>query len=124
MEPDGSLRRYVNVFVEQDDGRWPGEADTQLESGKQVWIVPNIAGGAAPGGAAPGGATLRGATPGGPTLGGATPGSATPEGLPLKLGELAHFSRLLDLPVRKPSHSEQIDVDIFLLRGLHKLVDL
>jgi len=47
MEPDGSLRRYVNVFVEQEDGRWPGEADTQLESGKQVWIVPNIAGGAA-----------------------------------------------------------------------------
>jgi len=41
------LRRYVNVFVEQEDGRWPGEADTQLESGKQVWIVPNIAGGAA-----------------------------------------------------------------------------
>ncbi len=53
MEPDGSLRRYVNVFVEQDDGRWPGEADTQLESGKQVWIVPNIAGGAAPGGEPP-----------------------------------------------------------------------
>ena len=46
MEPDGSLRRYVNVFVEQDDGRWPGEADTQLEKGRQVWIVPNIAGGA------------------------------------------------------------------------------
>ena len=48
MEPDGSLRRYVNVFVEQDDGRWPGEADTQLENNKQVWIVPNIAGGATP----------------------------------------------------------------------------
>ncbi len=48
MEPDGSLRRYVNVFVEQDDGRWPGEADTELENGRQVWIVPNIAGGAKP----------------------------------------------------------------------------
>lgn len=70
MEPDGSLRRYVNVFVEQDDGRWPGEADTQLESGKQVWIVPNIAGGATRGGASP-----RGTTPGG-----ATPAGATPEG--------------------------------------------
>lgn len=54
MEPDGSLRRYVNVFVEQDDGRWPGEADTQLESGRQVWIVPNIAGGGSPEYAAPG----------------------------------------------------------------------
>ncbi|MFQ5942755.1 MAG: MoaD/ThiS family protein [Anaerolineales bacterium] len=51
MEPDGSLRRYVNVFVEGEDGRWPGEADSQVEDDKQVWIVPNIAGGAAPGGA-------------------------------------------------------------------------
>lgn len=46
MEPDGALRRYVNVFVEGEDGRWPGEADTQIADGKQVWIVPNIAGGA------------------------------------------------------------------------------
>ena len=46
MEPDGSLHRYVNVFVEQENGRWPGEAVTQLENGTQVWIVPNIAGGA------------------------------------------------------------------------------
>lgn len=48
MEPDGSLRRYVNVFVEGEDGRWPGEADTPVEDGKQLWIVPNIAGGARP----------------------------------------------------------------------------
>lgn len=61
MEPDGSLRRYVNVFVEQDDGRWPGEADTQLENGRQVWIVPNIAGGANPQYAPPSD-HLRGAT--------------------------------------------------------------
>ena len=48
MEPDGSIRRYVNVFVEREDGRRPGEADTQVENGKHVWIVPNIAGGARP----------------------------------------------------------------------------
>ncbi len=84
MEPDGSLRRYVNVFVEQDDGRWPGEADTQLENGKRVWIVPNIAGGgttpggAPPGGAKPGRATLGGATRGDPSPGGATRGVAAP----------------------------------------------
>lgn len=48
MEPDGSMRRYVNVFVEGKDGRWPGEADTQVEDGREVWIVPNIAGGARP----------------------------------------------------------------------------
>ena len=48
MEPDGSLRRNVNVFVEGEDGRWPGTADSQVENGTQVWIVPNIAGGARP----------------------------------------------------------------------------
>jgi hypothetical protein len=83
MEPDGSLRRYVNVFVEQDDGRWPSEADTQLENGRQVWIVPNIAGGATPrcdtpGDAIPdyaalGGASPRYAPPGDDMRGGATP---------------------------------------------------
>ena len=84
MEPDGSLRRYVNVFVEQDDGRWPGEADTELENGRQVWIVPNIAGGVAPAGATPRDASLdsealRGTSPryaaprGDDMRGGATP---------------------------------------------------
>jgi molybdopterin synthase sulfur carrier subunit len=46
LEPDGSIRRYVNVFVEREDGRWPGEAETALREGANVWIVPNIAGGA------------------------------------------------------------------------------
>ena len=83
MEPDGSLRRYVNVFVEQDDGRWPGEADTQLENGRKVWIVPNIAGGttarcdrsgdATPDSAALGGASPRYAPPGDDMRGAATP---------------------------------------------------
>jgi hypothetical protein len=45
LEPDGSLRRYVNVFVEGDDGRWPGEAESVVHPGADVWIVPNIAGG-------------------------------------------------------------------------------
>ncbi len=73
MEPDGSLRRYVNVFVEQDDGRWPGEADTQLENGRQVWIVPNIAGGVALAGATPGDASIDYAAPGEHMRGSATP---------------------------------------------------
>jgi molybdopterin synthase sulfur carrier subunit len=72
MEPDGSLRRYVNVFVEQEDGRWPGKADTQLENGKQVWIVPNIAGGATRGGPTPGDALPDYAAPRNDTRGGAT----------------------------------------------------
>jgi len=45
LEPDGSLRRYVNVFVEGDDGRWQAAADSPIQDGKQVWIVGNIAGG-------------------------------------------------------------------------------
>ncbi len=45
IEPDGSLRRYVNVFVEGEDGRWQAAADSPIEDGKQVWIVGNIAGG-------------------------------------------------------------------------------
>jgi len=48
LEPDGALRRYVNVFVEGKDGRWQGAADTPVEDGKQIWIVPNIVGGASP----------------------------------------------------------------------------
>src|SRR3970040_1749794 len=45
LEPDGSLRRYVNVFVEGDDGRWQAAANSPIQDGKQVWIVGNIAGG-------------------------------------------------------------------------------
>ena len=45
LEPDGSLRRYVNVFVEGDDGRWQAAADSPIQDGKQVWVVGNIAGG-------------------------------------------------------------------------------
>ena len=45
LEPDGSLRRYVNVFVEGEDGRQQAEASTPIDEGKQVWIVPNVAGG-------------------------------------------------------------------------------
>jgi len=45
LEPDGSLRRYLNVFVEGDDGRWQAAADSPIQDGKQVWIVGNIAGG-------------------------------------------------------------------------------
>ena len=45
LEPDGSLRRYVNVFVEGEDGRWQGDADTPVPDGMQIWIVHNVAGG-------------------------------------------------------------------------------
>ena len=38
-------RRYVNVFVEGDDGRWQATVDSPIQDGQQVWIVGNIAGG-------------------------------------------------------------------------------
>src|SRR3990172_27926 len=42
-EMRGSLRSYVTVFVEEDDGRWQGEGGTAVRDGTQVWIVPNVA---------------------------------------------------------------------------------
>ncbi len=45
LEPDGSLRRYVNVFIDGEDARWQGEAAARLRGEEEVWIVPNVAGG-------------------------------------------------------------------------------
>ncbi|MCH7587019.1 MAG: molybdopterin synthase sulfur carrier subunit [Chloroflexi bacterium] len=45
IEPDGSIRRYVNIFVSHKKERVQGNAGTQLEKDAEVWIVPNIAGG-------------------------------------------------------------------------------
>ena len=45
IEPDGELRRYVNIFVSQEKDRVQGDAGTQLEENAEVWIVPNVAGG-------------------------------------------------------------------------------
>ncbi len=44
-EPDGSIRRFVNVFVNGDNVRdGPGEA-TPLKPGDEVGIIPAMAGG-------------------------------------------------------------------------------
>ncbi len=45
LEPDGRLRRYVNVFINGEDARWQAEADARLAADAEVWIVPNVAGG-------------------------------------------------------------------------------
>jgi molybdopterin synthase sulfur carrier subunit len=45
LEPDGTLRRWVNIFISGDQIRWQGAADTELEADAEVWIVPNVAGG-------------------------------------------------------------------------------
>ena len=45
LEPDGNLRRYVNIFINGEDARWQGDAHAPLGPDAEVWIVPNVAGG-------------------------------------------------------------------------------
>lgn len=45
-EPDGHLRRWVNIFVDNEDIRDLAGTETRLRAGCEVMIVPNIAGGA------------------------------------------------------------------------------
>jgi molybdopterin synthase sulfur carrier subunit len=45
LEPDGSLRRYVHIFVDGEDIRAEASASSPLRPDAQVWIVPNVAGG-------------------------------------------------------------------------------
>ncbi|MFY9588098.1 MAG: ubiquitin-like small modifier protein 1 [Actinomycetota bacterium] len=44
-DDDGALRRFVNVFVGDEDIRFMDGLDTALEDGVQVSIVPAVAGG-------------------------------------------------------------------------------
>ena len=46
LDDDGSLRRFVNVFVSDDDIRFMQGLDTPVEAGSVVSIVPAVAGGA------------------------------------------------------------------------------
>jgi molybdopterin synthase sulfur carrier subunit len=43
---DGSLRRFVNVFVAGEDIRFGGGIDTPVSDGQEVTILPAVAGGA------------------------------------------------------------------------------
>ena len=44
-EPDGQLRRFVNVFVNGEDVRFLKGLDSALAEGDEVSIVPAVAGG-------------------------------------------------------------------------------
>jgi molybdopterin synthase sulfur carrier subunit len=44
-EANGSLRRFVNVYVNDEDIRFLQNLDTPLKPGDQVSIIPAIAGG-------------------------------------------------------------------------------
>lgn len=45
LEPDGRLRRYVDVFIDGEDARGMGEAAAPIRPDAEVRIVPNVAGG-------------------------------------------------------------------------------
>ena len=41
----GNLRRFLNIFVNEDDIRNLSGADTAVKNGDEVYLVPAIAGG-------------------------------------------------------------------------------
>jgi sulfur-carrier protein len=43
---DGSLHRYINVYVNDEDVRYLGGISTPLDDGDEVSILPAVAGGA------------------------------------------------------------------------------
>ncbi|WP_189168445.1 MoaD/ThiS family protein [Pilimelia anulata] len=42
---DGSLQRFVNVYVNDEDVRFTGALDTAVRAGDTVTILPAVAGG-------------------------------------------------------------------------------
>ena len=42
---DGDLRRFVNVYVNDEDVRFTGGLGTELSDGDQVVVLPAVAGG-------------------------------------------------------------------------------
>ena len=42
---DGTLRRFVNVYVNDDDVRYLSALDTPVKEGDEVSILPAVAGG-------------------------------------------------------------------------------
>jgi sulfur-carrier protein len=45
---EGGLRRFVNVYVNDEDVRFTGALATELSDGDEVTILPAVAGGAEP----------------------------------------------------------------------------
>lgn len=45
LDDDGALRRFVNVYVGNDDVRFAEGLDTKTLDGTQISIVPAVAGG-------------------------------------------------------------------------------
>jgi sulfur-carrier protein len=45
LDEEGNLRRFVNVFVADDDVRFLDGLDTKVPAGETVSIIPAVAGG-------------------------------------------------------------------------------
>jgi molybdopterin synthase sulfur carrier subunit len=45
LDDTGSLRRFVNVYVGDEDVRFAGGLDTEVAEGAKVSIIPAVAGG-------------------------------------------------------------------------------
>jgi sulfur-carrier protein len=45
LNPDGSLHRFVNVYLNDDDVRYLSALETPVKSGDEVSILPAVAGG-------------------------------------------------------------------------------
>jgi molybdopterin converting factor small subunit len=45
FDDEGSLRKFVNVFVADDDVRYLDGVDTKVPDGETVSIIPAVAGG-------------------------------------------------------------------------------
>jgi len=45
FDGDGSLRRFVNVFLADEDVRFLGGLDTPVTAGQTISVVPAVAGG-------------------------------------------------------------------------------
>jgi molybdopterin synthase sulfur carrier subunit len=45
LTEDGSLHRFVNVYVNDEDVRFTGSLDTAIKDGDAVTILPAVAGG-------------------------------------------------------------------------------
>jgi sulfur-carrier protein len=45
LDDDGTLRKFVNVFVDDDDVRYLDGLDTKVADGITVSIIPAVAGG-------------------------------------------------------------------------------
>lgn len=44
-EDDGSLRRFINIYVNGEDIRYASGVDTQTKDGDEVSIIPAVSGG-------------------------------------------------------------------------------